>query len=90
MAGRIGRRIYNLRKWTICRQRALFRDGHRCTKCGKSGRLEVHHIQPLVDGGEPFDLINLESLCVPCHLGAHAMDVDAERAAWRNRMINGS
>ena len=46
------------REWERIRQRAMLRDGHRCTNCGKPGRLEVHHIAPVSGGrdecaGEP-------------------------------------
>lgn len=31
------------------------------------GPVECDHIVRLVDGGDPFDLGNLQTLCVPCH-----------------------
>ena len=46
----------------------LDRDGWRCRKCGRPGRLEVDHVVPLHKGGDPFDMDNLQALCgVPCH-----------------------
>ena len=43
-------------------------DGWRCCECGRAGRLEVDHIQPLHRGGAPYALENLQALCAfPCH-----------------------
>jgi len=39
--------------------------------------LEVDHIQPLADGGHPFDPANLQTLCSECHL---------EKTAQENKM----
>ena len=59
------------------------RDGWRCSKCGKAGRLEVHHRVHLRDGGEPFALENLVTRCRPCHFGEHASQ-DPATVAWRS------
>jgi len=56
------------RTWERVRRAALDRDGWRCVKCGRAGRLEVDHIIPLYQGGAPVDLDNLQTLCRPCHL----------------------
>ena len=56
------------RPWARKRRRVLERDGHRCVKCGRAGRLEVDHIVPLDDGGAALDAANLQTLCTfPCH-----------------------
>lgn len=34
---------------------------------GAGGRLEVHHIVALAEGGQPYDLRNLATLCSSCH-----------------------
>ena len=68
--------------WERRRLTALDRDGWRCRKCGRAGRLEVHHRQPLKDGGSN-DLENLLTLCVSCHKAAHKRPVSAERADWQ-------
>ena len=74
------------------RRQVLERDGCRCTQCGRPGRLEVHHIIRVADGGAPFDPDNLRTVCVPCHLRIHggrgrslrsAGQTDPERIAWR-------
>ena len=75
--------------WKRARAAARERDGYRCRGCGKAGRLEVHHIQPLRRGGEPFDLKNLQTLCRRCHVKAHARPMGPERAAWRE-LVDGS
>ena len=67
-------RIYQSPRWRGARRAALERDGWRCVKCGKAGRLEVDHIQPLHKGGAPFDLGNLRTLCRGCHIARTAQD----------------
>ena len=48
------------------------RDGGRCRQCQRSyRRLEVHHVRRVVDGGAPFDLANLITLCNVCHIREH-------------------
>lgn len=59
------------RLWARARRAALTRDGWRCTVCSRPGRLEVHHLTPLEDGGEPYALENLATLCRQCHLDHH-------------------
>lgn len=48
------------------RHAAILRDGNRCRACGKTGRLEVHHITPRRAGGANT-ISNLISLCKSCH-----------------------
>ena len=50
------------RRWARVRRAVLDRDGWRCRKCGKAGRLEVDHIVP-DPGRDPFDMGNLQVLC---------------------------
>lgn len=72
-------------RWRRVRRIVLDRDGWRCRKCGKAGRLEVDHIVPLEAGGEPFELDNLRALCRDCHIRRHRRAPrDPERAKWRN------
>lgn len=44
------------------------RDEYRCVKCGKSGMLEVDHIEPMHKGGETWNPSNLQTLCQGCHI----------------------
>ena len=73
-------------RWAATRRGVLDRDGWRCQKCGKAGRLEVHHIEALADGGEPYAEDNLIALCRPCHFeaGRAARPVRPEAAAWQD------
>ena len=62
------------------------RDGYRCRACGLPGRLECDHVRPLHQGGDPWDLGNLQTLCRGCHVAKTATESrrpDPDRAAWR-------
>lgn len=67
------RAIYATFKWKRARDRTVRRDGNRCqaringVQCEITGGLNVHHIIPLKDGGEPFELSNLVTLCRSHH-----------------------
>lgn len=52
------------------RTKIIRRDGGCCLRCGTSEDLEVHHIQPISQGGTNDDA-NLATLCVSCHHSAH-------------------
>ena len=69
--------------WHNTRQTVLTLNGWRCQHCGKAGRLEVHHVKPLKDGGAARDQSNLIPLCVGCHVAAHKRPETPERGAWR-------
>ena len=71
MAGRTARAVYRTPAWKQLRRQALDRDGWRCRRCGRAGRLEVHHVKELASGGRN-DLSNLETLCRRCHMAATA------------------
>ena len=58
------------------RRLALDRDDWRCTRCESPVDLEVHHVQPLAEGGPALALDNLQTLCADCHMAAH---LDPER-----------
>lgn len=62
--------------------RELFaRAGHRCEDCGDTGPLEVHHKQPVSDGGGN-ELESLGLRCRACHRFEHEADF-ANRPGWR-------
>ncbi len=42
----------------------------QCRLCGRPST-EVHHIKPIADGGEPYDMANLMPLCRQCHDDQH-------------------
>lgn len=74
--------IYTTRRWRLTRAAARRRAGDRCEartdgmRCLSRIDLEAHHLIPLRDGGEPFDLDNVVVLC-PRH---HALAERAVRA----------
>ena len=72
------------RRWGVVRRKALDRDLWRCQGCGKAGRLEVHHVTPLEAGGSEFDLDNLTTLCIGCHIRVHQVEPSPEVQAWQD------
>ena len=71
------------REWVFARLRAKNRDGWRCQSCGKSGVLEVHHLQPVSAGGDN-SLENLITLCRTCHIGLHRKPLTHQQRDWEN------
>lgn len=59
-------KIYSSKRWDTARKQALYRDGGFCVVCGDPAVL-VDHIKELKDGGEPYLLENLQSMCFQCH-----------------------
>ena len=51
-------------EWRKARAAALKRDGHRCTQCNSTRRLQVDHINGTAAG---HHLANLRTLCEGCH-----------------------
>ena len=83
----------NQRRWRAIRLRVLRRDGYRCVKCHKAGRLEVDHIvTPIQFGGSWWDTEGLQCLmsCILSLPGINQkIDVsgpDPERDEWRRWM----
>ena len=65
-------RIYTSPEWAAARDAALLRDGSRCTvqrliggRCHPT--LDVHHLEPVAEGGAEFDLDNLVTVCHSHH-----------------------
>jgi len=46
-------------------------ENSKCEICGSQSKLTVHHINPLLDGGEKHEYDNLQTLCRDCHEKAH-------------------
>lgn len=59
--------------WERRRRRQLKADGHRCTRCHSTERLEVHH------AGDRDDHDDLATLCHDCH----ATETNKQAAAAR-------
>ena len=56
-------------KW---REAVFKRDKYRCVECGKTGRLNAHHIESWADyPAMRFDVNNGITLCVDCHAKKH-------------------
>lgn len=56
-------------KWKKLRTLALEHAGHKCTKCGSTYKLEVHHLTYIRLGKE--QLRDLQVLCMVCHERTH-------------------
>lgn len=77
----------NPRRWGRVRRAVFDRDGWRCVRCGRAGRLECDHVQPLDRGGDPWDPGNLQSLCRSCHVektrAENRREPTPAESAWR-------
>ena len=72
------------RRWAAIRRAVFERDGYRCTVCARAGALEAHHEPPLRQGGDPYDLTGIKTLCRTCHVERHRPDNETPgRAEWR-------
>lgn len=64
--------VYRTPQWARARTLALSRDGDRCTVSRLFGGgchpvLHVHHVIPVEEGGDPFDVENLLTACASHH-----------------------
>jgi 5-methylcytosine-specific restriction endonuclease McrA len=66
---------FSTRRGRRRREARLRLDDRLCVMCRSIGviaeAVTVDHIVALQDGGEPFDLNNMRSLCLPCHKQRH-------------------
>ena len=76
-------RYHHSQEWARARRERLDLDGWRCQDCGRPGRLEVHHLHSLRDGGD-HSLANLRTLCRECHLDAHRAPQTDNEKAWKS------
>ena len=75
------REVYSDKRWAAARRECLHRAGGRCASCGALGlQLQADHVRPLLDGGAPFDQLNLQALCTECH-HAKTSDDKARRSS---------
>ena len=58
------RTLYNSAKWKHTRRRILFEEP--LCPCGEIA-VDVHHVQDIDDGGDPWARSNLVGLCKSCH-----------------------
>ena len=52
--------------WVNIRIAVLARDNHRCTQCGSTKQLQIHHCHPRRQNGTN-KMDNLQTLCKDCH-----------------------
>ena len=57
--------------WRVLRKLTLKRDGHRCTRCGYIGNLQVHHTNYSGIETMSFTIDQLETVCTICHANIH-------------------
>ncbi len=74
------------RRWQAIRRAVLLRDRYRCRVCLRAARLEVDHIRPIRQGGEAWNLANLQTLCRGCHIDKTRRENTGRR---RNRLPPG-
>lgn len=60
------KKVYNSRRWQRIRRRVLLRDVFCRRGCGELAA-HVDHIVDIANGGDPYDLDNLQALCARCH-----------------------
>ena len=61
-------KIYNSKQWKKeARPATLLRDGFKCVVCKSKDNLVVDHIKELIDGGDAYNIDNLQTLCKKCH-----------------------
>jgi transposase len=65
--------IYHTPKWKRIRHEVYERDGYCCQVCEDpgAGPLHAHHETPISEGGQPFALDNLVTVCEACHYAIH-------------------
>lgn len=87
MVLRAGYHVYRSARWKALRLEAKRRDDFKCTSCGASGWLEVHHKIPVRQAPElAYDLGNVTCLCTSCHTkqtnAERGITPSPEREAW--------
>lgn len=64
-------RLYDRREWRDFVQPAQLAREPLCRICRRQGRIaaamQVDHVHPIDEGGDPYDPTNLQSLCDSCH-----------------------
>ena len=73
---------HGMRAYRALRRRILDERGWRCEDCGRAGRLELHHVVSVEDGGDDSP-DNLRALCRPCHFATDGRRPGPDRRAWR-------
>jgi 5-methylcytosine-specific restriction protein A len=62
--------VYDSHRWKLIREKVLSIEP-LCVMCRQDSRVTaatvVDHITPMNEGGDPFDMNNLQGLCASCH-----------------------
>ena len=72
-------------EWQAFRRMLIRKANFLCERCGRHGRLEIHHVVEVSEGGSRFDPANCEVLCRRCHIEHHhpkSTVLDLSRAEW--------
>lgn len=76
---RLYSRLYRARRQAVLKETAAVRRAYKklledasCLRCGAKEGLHVHHIRPVLSGGNNH-IANLTTLCNECHARWHAM-----------------
>lgn len=78
------RAFYTSTEWRKTRAAILARDGHTCTLCGSSERLQVDHITPRTAAPHlALEPSNLRTLCIHCN-SKKGTRTGPERSTWMN------
>ncbi len=68
-------KIYSTSRWQKLREYKKHRNP-LCEECLRNNEITpmalVDHIIPIAEGGAPYDVANLQSLCASCHQKKHA------------------
>ncbi|MCY3608985.1 MAG: HNH endonuclease [Acidimicrobiaceae bacterium] len=84
------RLVLDRRRWAATRRAVFARDGHRCRSCGRAGRLECDHVEPLwrTPDQDPYSIEGCQTLCRGCHVAKSAAERRREptagERAWRD------
>ena len=85
---KVHRHLYRTPRWRRLRKLIFDRDGWKCVRCGKHGRMEADHKQPITKGGDFWNPGNIQTLCSNCHRSKTAIDhygpPDPKRTAWQD------
>ena len=70
--------LYKSNKWRKFRAAVIARRGGECASCGATPEgkdLHLDHIQPLTQGGDRWNTLNIQILCRQCHGSKTAAEV---------------
>ena len=71
--------------WDDIKDTILKKYGYKCSICGKTNNLQMHHKIPIKDGGTN-DLFNLIPLCIDCHEKIHKFKIEDDNydSTWND------